>query len=48
LRDLSRAVVPEAREALKWGVPAYSMETILFTFAGYTNHAKFVFKTEYP
>jgi uncharacterized protein YdhG (YjbR/CyaY superfamily) len=42
LRDLSRAHVPEATEALKWGVPAYSVDTILFTFAGYTSHANFV------
>jgi uncharacterized protein YdhG (YjbR/CyaY superfamily) len=43
LRDLSRANAPQATESLKWGTPAYSVETILFVFAGYTNHANFVF-----
>jgi uncharacterized protein YdhG (YjbR/CyaY superfamily) len=43
LRDLSRAHAPEATETLKWGAPAYSVETILFVFAGFTKHANFVF-----
>jgi len=43
LRDLSRAHAPEATETLKWGAPAYSVETILFVFVGFTKHANFVF-----
>jgi uncharacterized protein YdhG (YjbR/CyaY superfamily) len=44
LRALSRGQVPEAAEALKWGSPAYSLDgTIMFVFAGYRQHANFVF-----
>jgi uncharacterized protein YdhG (YjbR/CyaY superfamily) len=44
LRALSRGQVPEATEALKWGSPAYSLDgTIMFAFAGYRQHANFVF-----
>ena len=34
---------PEATEELKWGHPAYSLETILFVFSGHNNHANLVF-----
>ena len=43
LRGLSRSLVPEATETLKWGAPAYAVEPILFTFVGYPKHANFVF-----
>lgn len=43
LRDLSRANAPTAGEGLKWGNPAYFLDTILFAFAGYQRHANFVF-----
>ena len=43
LRSLSRTAVPDANEGLKWGSPAYSLGTILFIFAGYKDHANFVF-----
>lgn len=43
LRHLSRDLVPQATESLKWGNPAYSLDTILFAFAGYAKHANFVF-----
>lgn len=43
LRRLSREQVPQATESLKWGNPAYSLDTILFAFAGYSKHANFVF-----
>lgn len=43
LRELSLSAVPDAVEGLKWGNPAYSLGTILFIFAGYKNHANFVF-----
>ncbi|GAA1863724.1 iron chaperone [Brevibacterium marinum] len=43
LRDLSRANAPTATEGLKWGNPAYFLDTILFVFAGYSEHANFAF-----
>ncbi|GAA4283466.1 hypothetical protein GCM10022261_09970 [Brevibacterium daeguense] len=43
LRMLSQTCAPGAVESLKWGSPAYSLNTILFVFAGYTNHVNFVF-----
>ncbi|AOP54996.1 MAG: iron chaperone [Brevibacterium aurantiacum] len=43
LRDLSRSAAPTAEEGTKWGNPAYSLDTILFAFAGYAKHANFVF-----
>ena len=43
LRDLSRIAAPTAGEGIKWGSPAYFLDTILFSFAGYTRHANFVF-----
>lgn len=43
LRDLSRASAPTAGEGLKWGNPTYFLDTILFAFAGYSNHANVVF-----
>ena len=42
LRDLSRRHAPTAIETLKWGAPAYTVETILFVFVGYSKHANFV------
>lgn len=43
LRDISRTHAPDATEGLKWGTPAYSLEVILFVFAGYKHHANVVF-----
>lgn len=43
LRDLSREHAPTAGEGIKWGNPAYFLDSILFVFAGYTHHANFVF-----
>lgn len=43
LRELCRAEAPTAAESLKWGNPAYSLDTILFMFAGYSKHANFAF-----
>jgi uncharacterized protein YdhG (YjbR/CyaY superfamily) len=43
LREISLAGVPRATEGLKWGSPAYSLDTILFVFSGHKNHANFVF-----
>lgn len=43
LRGISRAAVPEATEALKWGNPAYvhPRGTILFVISGHAKHANF-------
>lgn len=38
LRQLIGTVLPEAREEIKWGTPAYSTGTVLVTFAGFTQH----------
>lgn len=38
LRELITTVVPEAREEIKWGTPAYSTGTVLLTFAGFAKH----------
>lgn len=43
LREISRAGAPNAVEGLKWGSPAYSLDTILFVFSGHKSHANFVF-----
>lgn len=43
LRALSREAAPQATEGLRWGSPAYFVDTILFVFAGYARHANFVF-----
>ncbi len=38
MRRCLRAAAPDAQEALKWGSPALSYETILFIFAAHKNH----------
>ena len=38
LRELIVEVLPEAKEEIKWGAPAYSTGTVLVTFAGFANH----------
>ena len=38
MRRCLRAAAPDAEEALKWGSPALSYETILFIFAAHKNH----------
>lgn len=43
LRELITAVLPEAREEIKWSTPAYSTGTVLVTFAGYSNHLNLYF-----
>ncbi|WP_193071223.1 iron chaperone [Brevibacterium sp. FME37] len=43
LRALSHTAAPNAEEGLKWGNPAYSLDTILFAFDGCSKHANFVF-----
>ncbi|MEI9943522.1 MAG: DUF1801 domain-containing protein [Chitinophagaceae bacterium] len=41
LHECIRAVAAGADENLKWGMPAYSLEKILVTFAVFKNHIGF-------
>ena len=41
LRAVIRKAAPNATEGLKWGMPAYSLERILVTFAGFKHHVGF-------
>ncbi len=41
LYDCVRAVAPGATEGLKWGMPAFSYQRILVTFAGFKKHIGF-------
>ena len=36
-----RAAAPGAKESLKWGMPAFSYQRILVTFASFKNHIGF-------
>lgn len=42
LRAILQRVAPDAREILKWGKPAFEMDTILFAYAAHTSHLTFV------
>jgi uncharacterized protein YdhG (YjbR/CyaY superfamily) len=41
MRRCIRAAAPGAKEGLKWGMPAYSYQRILVTFAGHKQHIGF-------
>ncbi len=41
MRACIRKAVPGANEGLKWGMPAFSCERILVTFAGFPHHIGF-------
>src|SRR2546423_6702771 len=41
MRRAIRAAAPGATESLKWGMPAYSYQRILVTFAAHKNHIGF-------
>ena len=41
MRACIRASAPEAKESLKWGMPAFSYRRILVTFAAFKNHIGF-------
>ena len=41
MRACIRAAAPEAKESLKWGMPAFSYRRILVTFAAFKNHIGF-------
>jgi len=38
MRSSLKSVSPQAEESLKWSMPAFSYERILFTYAGFKNH----------
>ncbi len=41
MRACIRKAVPGARESLKWGMPAFSYQRVLVTFAGFKHHIGF-------
>src|SRR5467141_3743890 len=41
MRACIRAVAPGATESLKWGMPSFSYQRILFTFAAFKHHIGF-------
>ena len=41
MRACIREAAPEAKESLKWGMPAFSYRRILVTFAAFKNHIGF-------
>jgi uncharacterized protein YdhG (YjbR/CyaY superfamily) len=41
MRACIRAAAPEAKESLKWNMPAFSYRRILVTFAAFKNHIGF-------
>ena len=41
MRACIRAAVPGAKESLKWGMPAFSYQRILVTFAAFKHHIGF-------
>ena len=42
LREILRQVAPEAREAIKWGVPVFEEKRILFSLAAFKNYVTFM------
>ena len=41
MRECIRAAAPGAKESLKWGLPAFSYQRILVTFAAFKHHIGF-------
>jgi uncharacterized protein YdhG (YjbR/CyaY superfamily) len=41
MRACIRAAAPDAKESLKWGMPAFSYDRILVTFAAFKHHIGF-------
>ncbi len=41
MRECIRRTAPDATESLKWGMPAFSYQRILVTFAAFKNHIGF-------
>jgi uncharacterized protein YdhG (YjbR/CyaY superfamily) len=42
IRAILREVAPRATETLKWGMPVYEEERILFAFAAFKSHLNFI------
>jgi len=42
LRAILEKVAPKATEAIKWGVPVFEEQRILFAFAAYKTHLNFM------
>ena len=42
LYGMLKKVVPDAKEAIKWGSPVFEMERILFAFAAFKSHLNFM------
>jgi uncharacterized protein YdhG (YjbR/CyaY superfamily) len=42
LRAILRKVAPDAKETLKWGMPVFEEERILFAYAAYKSHLNFI------
>lgn len=42
MRALLRSVAPEATEELKWGQPVFMEKRILFSYAAFKNHIRFM------
>lgn len=38
MRACLREVAPDAEESLKWSMPAFSLDRILFTYGGFKHH----------
>lgn len=38
MRACLLSLVPTATESLKWGIPAFSYDTMLFAYAGFAHH----------
>lgn len=41
MRACLKSVTPKATESLKWSIPAFSYERILYTYAGFKQHIGF-------
>lgn len=41
MRAILKSVSPKANESIKWSVPAFSYDRILYTYAGFKNHIGF-------
>lgn len=41
LRTCLKGVAPKATESLKWSMPAFSYDRILYTYAGFKHHVGF-------
>ena len=42
IREILSKVVPDARENIKWGLPVFERERILFAYAAFKTHVSFM------